>query len=284
MVKKTHLALPGFKIAYRTWGNPDLPPLIAVHGWLDNANSFSLLAPMLQEQFHVIAIDLPGHGLSSHLPVGCNYHLIDGIFIVLQVIEALQLKKVHLLGHSLGACLASLIAGVSNEHIASLALIEGLGPFTHPEDTCCAQLTGYAQLLLDAKNSQARPYPSRKAAIQGRVKHGFLEAPLVALLAKRGVHKRGDSYYWRHDRRLATVSPLRMTENQVLSCLSNIAAKTCLILARESLLFREELVEQRVNAVKHISVHRLQGGHHLHMENPESLAQCLNAFYQEAGF
>src|SRR5690349_24801058 len=104
---KTHvLTIPGFSIACKIWGNPDKPSILALHGWLDNANSFTHLAPYLENDFHFIAVDLPGHGHSSHLPEGCNYHFFDGIFIVLKIINALNLDRVHLLGHSMGACLA----------------------------------------------------------------------------------------------------------------------------------------------------------------------------------
>ena len=140
----THtLTIPGFTIAYKTWGKSTNPPLIALHGWLDNANSFEPLAHYLQERFYLIAIDFPGHGYSSHLPQGCYYHFMDGVFNLIQIINALQLEQVHLLGHSMGACLASLVAGVAPERFLSLALIEGLGPFSHPAQTACKQLSDY---------------------------------------------------------------------------------------------------------------------------------------------
>ena len=61
------LKIPGFSIAGLTLGKPENPPILALHGWLDNANSFAPLAPYLQHNFYLIAVDLPGHGHSSHL-------------------------------------------------------------------------------------------------------------------------------------------------------------------------------------------------------------------------
>jgi pimeloyl-ACP methyl ester carboxylesterase len=114
-MKAIQLQIPGFTIACKAWGNPEDQPIIALHGWLDNANSFDEIAKRLQDKYYIIAVDLPGHGHSSHLPAGCIYHFTDGIFIVLEILNALKLKKVHLLGHSMGACLGSLIAGVAPE-------------------------------------------------------------------------------------------------------------------------------------------------------------------------
>ena len=42
------------------WGRPGNTPILALHGWLDNAASFSRLAPLLLD-VDVVAIDLPGH-------------------------------------------------------------------------------------------------------------------------------------------------------------------------------------------------------------------------------
>lgn len=275
------IAIPGFIIAYRTWGNPNLPPLLALHGWLDNANSFALLAPYLAEQFYVIAIDLPGHGHSSHLPTGCYYHFSDGVFNILQIVKAFGFERYHLLGHSMGACLGSLVAGVVPEQILSLAMIEAIGPFSSPEESCCEQLANYAQLACEEADREMKPYPSLEMAIHARSKRGYLAPEYVNLLGERGIQRKQNTFYWRHDRRLLLTTPLRLTEKQILSCLKNINAKSCLIWARNGFDFAEEPVkQQREAAVKNLKIFQLEGGHHVHMEHPDTVAQCLDEFYK----
>lgn len=269
------IAIPGFNIAYKTRGNPDLPPLICIHGWLDNANSFDLITPYLAKHYYVIAFDLPGHGLSSHLPIGCNYHFIDGIYIVLQFIKALGFEKVHLLGHSLGACLASLIAGVSPQHILSLMLIEAIGPFSKPEDTCREQLEDYWIKTNTDIKKEARAFPSIEHAAQLRAKQGYISIELAEILYQRGLEKRENGFFWRHDRRLLTIPPLRMTEGQILDCLKSISSKSSLILADQGFVFSQALLQKRIAVVKDLKVYHLQGGHHIHMEKPGAVAQCL---------
>ncbi len=274
------ITIPGFTIAYKTWGKSNLPPLIALHGWLDNANSFELLAPYLAKQFYVIAIDLPGHGHSSHLPAGCYYHFSDGIFTILQIVKTLGFKQIHLLGHSMGAGLASLLAGVVPDQILSLVLIEGLGPLASPEDSCCEQLATYAaQLAYEVSAKEAKPYPSAELAAHARAKKGYLSQQYVEILGQRGLQKKQDTFYWRHDRRLLIATPLRLTEGQVLSCLSNISSKSCLIYATKGYPFNNKLMEQRIAAVKNLQICQLEGGHHIHMEQPGTVAQCLAKFY-----
>jgi pimeloyl-ACP methyl ester carboxylesterase len=272
------IQIPGFTIGYKTWGTPDKPPMIALHGWLDNANSFDLLAPYLQEQFYLIAIDFPGHGHSSHLPEGCYYHFSDGIFNILEIINRLGLDQVHLLGHSMGACLASLIAGVIPNQILSIALIEGLGPFSGPDSTCREQLAKYSHLIFREQNKQAKPYKSLEQASVARAQKGYLAQEFVEIIAQRGLEEKEGLFYWRHDRRLLLASPLKMTENQVLSCLEGIRSKSCLIWASQGFEFDSDIMQKRVKAIKNLQIHHLEGGHHIHMEQPGAVAHCLAEF------
>lgn len=273
------ITIPGFTIAYKTWGNPDNPPVLALHGWLDNAGSFNLLAPFLQEDFYLIAIDFPGHGLSSHPPEGCHYHFIDALFSLNQIIHALGLEQVHLLGHSMGACIASLAAGVIPQHILSLALIEALAPFSSPENTCCTQLSNY---IKQYTLKQGRPYLSLEAAAKVRAKNGYLSLEHAKILCERGVRKENNHFYWQHDRRLIMPTPLRLTEGQILSCLENIQTKSCLILADKGFNMDEQDFETRIKAVKNLRIKKLQGGHHLHMEHPKAVGDYLVDFFKSA--
>lgn len=273
------LLVQGLSISCKSWGNPENPPIVALHGWLDNANSFDQLAYILQNKFYFIAVDLPGHGHSSHLPTSSNYHFIDGVFTVVQIINALQLDKVHLLGHSMGACLGSLVAGVAPERLLSLSLIEGLGPFSSPAKTACKQLSAYLEHVTHKKTKNAKGYNKFENAALARSKKGYVSFDIAKTLCERGVMEQEGLFYWRHDRRLLDPSPLWMTEEQILSCLKAIQVKTCLIWASQGFSFDSELIQERIKAVKDLKIEHLDGGHHIHMEKPDSISQILADFY-----
>ena len=274
------LNIPGFSIACKTWGTPQKPAILALHGWLDNANSFDQIAELMQQDYYLIAIDLPGHGYSSHLPIGSNYHFIDSIFIIIQVINALQLDKVHLLGHSLGACIGSLVAGIAPQRISSLSLIEGLGPLTSPEETTLKQLSNFLSTLTRNTNKKPKGYTNFASAALARSEKGYVSFEIATKLCERGLVEKEGMYYWRHDKRLLSPSPLKMTQAQVLSCLKQIHAKTFLLWGSEGFSFNNEAMQERINAVEHLVIQRLDGGHHIHMEQPEAVAKLLLEFYQ----
>ncbi|WP_454782873.1 alpha/beta fold hydrolase [Legionella sp. WA2022007384] len=272
-----NLTIPGFSIACRTWGSPDKPTILALHGWLDNANSFAPLASYLANDFHFIAVDLPGHGYSSHLPEGCHYHFFDGIFVVIELINALKLDKLHLLGHSMGACLASLVGGVIPERFLSLSLIEGLGPFSHPAETACQQLRDYSYFLTQ-KSKKSKGYDSLNSAALARAFKGYVSLEIAKILCERSLIEKKGKFYWRHDQRLLVRSPLRMTEPQILSCLQEITAKTYLVLSSRGFSFDTEIINNRIKAVKNLTLKKMDGGHHIHMEQPEVISKLLADF------
>lgn len=77
------------------WGPIDQQPIVALHGWQDNAGTFDKLIPLLPSNVAILAIDLPGHGLSSHLPIGQFYYIFwDGLINLRRVVKHYKWNKV----------------------------------------------------------------------------------------------------------------------------------------------------------------------------------------------
>ena len=127
------LDVSGRRIAARVWGPADGRRILALHGWLDNAASFDRLAPLL-EGARIVAVDLPGHGLSEHAPKGCSYHFFDWPADVLAITKALGWFEFDLMGHSMGAGIASLTPALAGGSVKRLILIEGIGPLSRLEE------------------------------------------------------------------------------------------------------------------------------------------------------
>jgi len=80
--------------------------MVCSHGWLDNANSFSMIAPLIANQLNmrVIALDLPGHGKSSHSITG-YYTGEDYDIALVRFLHALDIHDFHMITHSLSSSL-----------------------------------------------------------------------------------------------------------------------------------------------------------------------------------
>jgi len=103
------IVLPHLALAAQAWGSEASPPLLALHGWLDNAGSFARLAPLLAACFRVIALDLPGHG---GLPQAADFARLAIADLAACVVAACDRigGPVIVAGHSMGALPALLCA------------------------------------------------------------------------------------------------------------------------------------------------------------------------------
>jgi pimeloyl-ACP methyl ester carboxylesterase len=114
-----------------TLSNAANPPLLLfLHGWLDNANSFAPLlenlSPATLSSHRCLALDLCGHGLSDHKTD--QYYMNDSVLDILELITTQRGdQKVTLIGHSLGAGIASICAGTAPHLIEKVVLLDGIG-------------------------------------------------------------------------------------------------------------------------------------------------------------
>ena len=60
--KEISFQAPWGVITAKAWGPEDGKPFLGLHGWLDNANTFDKIAPLLPENIRLVAMDFPGHG------------------------------------------------------------------------------------------------------------------------------------------------------------------------------------------------------------------------------
>ncbi|MGF6616578.1 pimeloyl-ACP methyl ester carboxylesterase [Pseudomonas sp. YL-218 TE3947] len=150
VVEEVRLSLPHIELAAHLFGPEDGLPVIALHGWLDNANSFARLAPKLKG-LRIIALDMAGHGHSGHRPNGAGYALWDYAHDVLQVAEQLGWKRFALLGHSLGAIVSLVLTGSLPERVTHLALIDGVIPPTDKGENAAERMGMALQAQLDLR-------------------------------------------------------------------------------------------------------------------------------------
>jgi pimeloyl-ACP methyl ester carboxylesterase len=273
------IKIPGVELAAKAWGPVDGPLVLALHGWLDNAASFDGLAPFLPG-LRLVALDLPGHGLSSHHGAGHLYAFIDMVGEVFWAVEALRWTKFALLGHSMGAGIAALLAGTFPERVVKLALLEGLGPLSESPTEAPLRL---ARALTEQRRKGGRPhtkYTSREDVAQRLLSSlsQITERSARTLLA-RGLEDTSDGKVkWRADRRHRFASRIRLTEEQVLAFLARIACPTLLVRASEGLPFASQMYEGRAAAVKNLEVVEVPGRHHVHLDYPGRVASALQRF------
>ena len=278
VVEEIRLSLPHIELAAHLFGPEDGMPVIALHGWLDNANSFARLAPKLAG-LRIVALDFAGHGHSDHRPRGAGYALADYAFDVLRVAEQLGWQRFALLGHSLGAIVSVVIAGSFPERVTRMALIDGIVARSGPDGDAAERMGQALQAQLDLEHKRKSVHPTLDRAVEARMK-GLVAVSREAaeLLAQRGLMPVPGGYSWRSDSRLTLPSPLRLSDEQAMSFVRRVSCPTTLVVAEQGMLASHSELLDRLP----FNLERLPGGHHLHLNDEAGailVADCFNRFF-----
>ena len=268
-------------LAYRgiEWGNPEGPLIVALHGWLDNALSFSVLAPYLA-QFRLVALDLSGQGHSDHRSQDATYHIWDDVPQLLGIVDQLDETSVIVMGHSRGAAIAVLLAAALGERCSHLVLLDGMLP-TPAEESAAPQQFVQAQRDREAEKTRRRRHFSDVAGfISARVKLGF-SASSARLLAPRALRPHNNGFELTHDPRLNQASAVKLTAGMIAAFYASLSVKTLLLVAEEGLRVRAGLEGplQAIDQLPQCRIQRVPGKHHTHMEEgAELVAAHVDSF------
>lgn len=278
MSEPRSLRLAGGRLAALAWGDPAAPTWLALHGWLDNAASFSRLAPRLVVRLgiRVVAIDFAGHGLSRHRRG--DYALWDYCHDLLDACDDLGLARVPLLAHSMGAGVACLTAAALPERVGTLVLLDGLGALTTEAGEAPAQLR--KGLLADRRPlSSALRYPDSETAVAARVAGGAtpIDAETARPLVSRNLEALPDGHVQlRTDARLLRPSLVRFSPEQVGAMLASVRSPVLLLEGEAGILGERARARQARASVARLTRRVLPGGHHLHLE-PSAVAGVAEA-------
>jgi pimeloyl-ACP methyl ester carboxylesterase len=281
------ITVRGLRCHCRHWGAPDAPLLFMLHGWMDVSASFQFMVDCLQQEWHVIAPDWRGFGLSQNANSD-TYWFADYIGDLDAILEAYAPQQaVNLLGHSMGANVACIYAGVRPERINKLINFEGFGmPATRSEQAP----RRYAKWL-----SELRQAPSlRTYANQGEVAARLqktnprLTDERAAFLVEHWAAKNGEGA-WEilGDPAHKGSSPILYRIEEVLACWQAITAPVLWVEAAETTVWRmigskEEArteIDRRLQCFPQLTKAMVaDAGHMLHHDQPQVLADIVERF------
>ncbi|RZC34479.1 Abhydrolase 6 and/or Hydrolase 4 domain containing protein [Asbolus verrucosus] len=282
--------VPWGHVAGRWWEPWDKRPILAIHGWQDNCGTFNRLIPMLNDSVGVLAIDLPGHGYSSPLPSGMYYHNMNYPILIRQISNYFKWPKTSLMGHSLGGISAYMYTMLFPESVDFLVCIDGVKPL-YKKNNGPRMAEGIQELLkYDAQMRSTEEPPSYPLDVLKK-KLAALNKNSISIEHCHHILERNiapskndpDKYCFTRDPRLKARLILNWSQKELVEGAYRVTPPLCMIKFTESGYYEEkqnfyEILEVLKKTSKDPRVHYVDGPHHTHLNNPETVNNLINNF------
>ena len=172
---KKEIKIDDHKIVYLEGGKG--PTILLLHGYTGDKDNWIMFAPYLTKNYHVVIPDIPGYGESSMIEAA-SYDLSSQMSRLHKFAQALELKKFHIVGNSMGGLFAGTYAVRYPDEVISVGLFNAAGVTSLEKSVVMKMMEkGENPLVLKDANDMARlmalvfvkqptlPYPIEKVMI-----------------------------------------------------------------------------------------------------------------------
>lgn len=267
----------------RMWGPAAAPPLVLLHGTRDTSASFQFVVDALKQDWHVIAPDFRGHGLTRSPNRNAWFHeYLADLDVILETL--LPEVAVNLVGHSLGGNLAAIYAALRPERVCRMVSLDAFGTLASPAAEFIQSMQAWLRGGAPHHTRQVRYEAVEQMADRLRAVNRRLTSAKALYLARNLSHPLDDgTVTWQFDpRRRRSVQSLR-TLQEWAECWRRIHAPSLWIAADEPLqtsvranpsafdFVRQQIGDDRI-------IHVPNTGHNLHHDAPERVAEIVEEF------
>lgn len=303
--KEVKFKTPYGHIACLEWGKQEAPhKILCAHGWLDNAGSFERLVPFIldhndnSEKYHIVSMDMPGVGHSSHKPLGADYTTYSNILEMRRVANQLDWKKMTLLSHSLGSHHSFMYACIYPDQVETVISVDLTHPITRQVHNWNITIANSIEEHFKCEyHSEDDPMTNIRVPVYSEVDaikrlmdghSNSLSRESAEVLLKRGARKQRWGYTFNRDVRLRYLSmELRPDDDLMLQFLEGpFRPNLFIIRANRSPYHRPEEIRMKYYELfkRNCPLFRdvlLEGTHHLHMNTPDTVAPEIVKFLDD---
>lgn len=285
MLKDKKIQLACSELAYIELGEAEtaVVTVVFLHGWLDNAASFSTLLELCHQQLpnaHILAFDFPGHGLSSYRGEDNFYPFYDYIDDVYQLVAKITSNKLVIVGHSLGALVGCCYSAAFPEQVSGLVQIEGFGPISEREENTATRLRKGVLSRRKVADKRQRRFASLEDMVSLRATINRLTEQQILPIVRRGSHFDGEGWRWRHDPKLQSDSLYRMSHRHADVFMEGVTCPQVIILGEKGFDYLNEQAKRYLSSDRSagnpmMRVEIIAGGHHCHLQQPKLTSNII---------
>jgi pimeloyl-ACP methyl ester carboxylesterase len=274
----------GIDLHCRVWGPAGAPRLFLLHGSQDVSASWQFTVDAFAHDWEVIAPDWRGNGLSGWSGAD-SYWLPDHIGDLDGLLEHYSPElPVRLVGHSMGAHIGALYAGVRPDRVARFVNVDGFGPPGGRQDAAPRRLAKWLAQLGD--DTPQRGYDSfEEFALRMQSENPRLTDERARFLVEHWGRLAPDgSVVRRADPALKRIAPLLLGQAEVIDCWRQTRAAVLWVDGSQSGLWARltgspQEFEDRASAYPDLRIEHIDdSGHNIHHDQPERLAAVIEAF------
>jgi len=262
----------GLRLRLYEWGRAGARPALLLHSHAAHGHWWDWTAPLLAEQFHVIALDLRGHGGSGWAEPAA-YAFTDDVRDVVAVLDALGWKSPLVIGHSMGGYVGAYLASLHPERVGALVIADTLAEFGPEQED-------WKRRQFDRPSPQ---YASREEAAQGfRLTPPGTTAPeeWIRHLGDTGVVERRPGV-WEHafDRRI-----FNHPRPDAWPFLPGVACPTLVVRGQGSTIMDKDAWLKVTTAVQRGQFAEVKGAfHHLILDDPPQFVSIVTGWLDRLG-
>lgn len=263
------------------WGDDDKPLLVFLHGWGDSGLTFQFVVDELPDDWHIVAPDWRGFGCSTNHAV--TYWFPDYLADLDMLLSAYSpTQPVRLVGHSMGANVAGLYAGVMPERVRAFVNIEGFGLADSDPSQAPARYRDWIERGRELRAFSAyRDFDGLATHLVRRNRH--LSLPRARFVAQAWAHEVAGEVRLRADPAHKLPNAVLYRRAEAEACWREVSAPVLLVLGAESALLEAlgDSSPPRDQLPQFPDLRRLaieDAGHMVHLEAPAALARAIGEF------
>jgi pimeloyl-ACP methyl ester carboxylesterase len=256
----------GTPIHYVAWGDRKKPGLVLVHGGAAHAGWWSFIAPLLSNQYYVVAPDLSGHGDS-----GQREHYPRRVFAdeIIEVAAACNfVGPPVIVGHSMGGLVTILAASLYGDRLAGAVLVDA--PVRKPDPESQERARGGVRDLkvypdLDTAMARFRLLPDQPCENDYILEH----------LARTSLRRKDEGFTWKFDPRVFADFSMEAMHTYLGSTRCRVAlfrGEHSIVVPPETGEYMYEVLERNAPLVEIPEAH-----HHLFLDQPLAFVAALRA-------
>jgi len=276
--KTVRLNKSGLNIRYAELGDPANPPVLLLHGVPENLQAWYAVAPLLAENYHVLAIDWPGFGGSDPLTSPEDYTSRRFAEVVVDFMDSLDIHQANLVATDI-ALLPALLVGLEHpSRVSKLAVMDGI-PFPRPQYSSW-ELKSFAKKGSILGKALVRWFPRVTAQIsylKGFYRGHSIPAEVRQEFSSDGVSKSNQEAF------LSYFQNFRIGQEYFEPRAHKLQTPVQVVWGKYdrfiSVKLAYEIAEKLPNAELEVID---KSGHYVHMDKPQELVQVVTRFFSEA--